>query len=111
MVAKVASDMVEGGVDLLNRHAVEFSQMLVDLARRTQDDPLLLKVIEAGLDRVGISKVNKSESKVTKTERAELTATDDFWDKFEALPIDSQKKIADLMSAARTELEEAQYSE
>lgn len=98
MVAKVSTDIVSGAVTHLERQAVELTEMLVELARRTTDDAVKLRAIEAGLDRVGMSKVNKSESKVTKDEhtRHEHAMNDEFLQRLEGMPVETQTAVAQL---------------
>ena len=93
-IATVQSDIVSGAVDHLRRHAIELTEMLLELARRTPDDSVKLKAIVEGLDRVGLSKVNKSESIVTNTKREEHALSDDFFERLQGLPIETQQQIA-----------------
>lgn len=111
IVAKVSSDIVDGGVTLLNNATVDLVEMLLDLARRTTDDSVKLRAIESGLDRVGVTKINKSESKVTRSDRVETDLSPGFFDRFEALPLESQRKMAELMSEAEKVFEEARGTE
>lgn len=98
MVAKVADDIVTGGIDHLNRHTVDLVEMLLELARKTTDDAVKLRAIEGGLDRVGLSKVNKSESRVTNTEKAEVAFDDGFMARLAGMPVEVQTKVAEMMS-------------
>lgn len=98
MLAKVASDNVAGAIDHLKRHAVDFIEMLAELARSTTDDAVKLRAIEAGLDRMGISKVNKSESSVTNTEKSEVAFGDGFMERLQGLPLETQTQVAEMMS-------------
>lgn len=95
-IATVQADIVSGGAEHLRRHAVELAEMLLELARRTTDDAVKLRAIESGLDRVGLAKVNKSESIVTKTEREEHDLSSSLFEKLEGLPIDTQRKLAEM---------------
>lgn len=96
MVAKVASDIVEGGVENLRRASLDLTEMLLDLARRTTDDGVKLRAIESGLDRVGIAKVNKSESIVRKRDETEHSLSADLVEKMEGLPLTTQQRLAEL---------------
>jgi hypothetical protein len=96
MVDKVAGDIVDGASEHLNRHAVEWAEMLAELARTTQDPAIKLRILEAGLDRVGLSKVNKSESKVTKNDRQEVAFSSEFFERMEGLPIETQQRLAEM---------------
>jgi hypothetical protein len=101
-VAIVQADIVSGAVSHLKNASMELSEMLLELARRTTDDAVKLRAIESGLDRVGVSKVNKSESVVTKTERSEVDFTSDVFERMEGLPLETQSKLA----ALATEMDE-----
>lgn len=101
---KISGDIVSGAADHLKNQSIELVEMLVDLARRTTDDAIKLKAIEAALDRVGLAKVNKSESKVTKdahsSETHEHAFSQEFLDSLEGMPVETQQKLAALMSEA-----------
>lgn len=96
-MAVIQQDLVSGAIDHLKNSAIDLAEMLIELARSTSDDAVKLKAILAGLDRVGMAAVNKSESSVTKTERQEHDLSVDFFDKLESLPLETQTQIADLM--------------
>jgi hypothetical protein len=102
MVEKVAGDIVEGSVEHLKRHSIDLTEMLLELARKTTDDAVKLRAIESGLDRVGVTKVNKSESIVTKKDQQEHSLAADLFERMEGLPLETQQKIA----ALATELDE-----
>lgn len=110
-IAIVQADIVSGAADHLRRHAIELSEMLLELARRTTDDAVKLKAIESGLDRVGLSKVNKSESVVTKNERTEHDFSADLFERIEALPFETQEKILDMAKEMDALVEEARGRE
>lgn len=96
MVTKVASDVVDGGVENLRRASMELTEMLLELARRTTDDAVKLRAIESGLDRVGIAKVNKSESIVRKRDETEHSLSSELVDRMEGLPLNTQQRLAEL---------------
>lgn len=95
-VAKVAADKVEGAVNHMKAASVELTEYLLEIARNEPDSKIRLNAIVEGLDRVGITKVNKSESAVTRTERTEIGFGEDFFSKLEGLPIETQRRIAEL---------------
>lgn len=97
MVAKVASDVVNGAIDHLNRATIDLVEMLLELARTTLDDAVKLRAIESALDRVGLSKVNKSESKVTNSSREEVAFDEGFMARLAGMPIEFQTKAAQMM--------------
>jgi hypothetical protein len=110
-VLQVQEDIVAGAVDHLQNYAVELVEMLMELARSTTDDSVKLRAIESGLDRVGVAKVNKSESVVTKNERTEFGISPESLEKMEALPLETQEKIAKLASEMEDLMTSAKGSE
>lgn len=110
-VAKVATDKVDGAINHMKSAAVELVEYLLEIARNEPDSQTRLKAIVEGLDRVGITKVNKSESVVTKTERQEHDVSEGFFDRLEALPIETQRQVAALMGEVETLVSEAKGSE
>lgn len=107
MVEKVSTDIVDGASEHLNRHAVEWAEMLAELARTTTDPATKLKILEAGLDRVGLSKVNKSESKVSKNETREVAFSSEFFERMEGLPVETQSKLASMAAEMEEIMEQA----
>lgn len=110
-VRLVQADIVSGAVEHLQNHTVELTEMLIELARTTTDDSVKLRAITEGLDRVGVTKVNKSESVVTKSERQEVDFSTEIFEKMEALPIESQEKIARLAAEMEGVISEAKGKE
>lgn len=109
MLEKVAGDIVDGAIEHLNRHMIDLMEMLLELARTATDEAVKLRAIESGLDRGGLSKVNKSESKVVTGTQHDLS--DDFFSKLEALPLDTQKRVAELTAELDTLVSEARGTE
>lgn len=102
MVEKVAQDVVDGAAVQLRSNTVELQEMLMEVARKCPDWAVKLRAIESGLDRTGLSKVNKSESVVTKNEKTTHTLASDLFERMEGLPFETQQKLA----AMATEMEE-----
>lgn len=75
-VVAIQKDYVDGGILLLKTYAIELVEMLVEIARSDIDPKTRITAITEALDRMGMSKVNKSDSKVTKTEHHEVDLTD-----------------------------------
>lgn len=99
-VVEVQADMIDGALKLLKRYSIEAVELLMTVARNANsvgDYSDAIKAVEGVLDRAGLSKVNKSESTVTKEDRHIHDTTEGFFDKFESLPHETQAKIADLM--------------
>ncbi len=99
-VAKLQADMIDGGVKLLKSYVIEAIEMLMEIARHTGDDEIARKCLNDILDRAGMSKVSKTESQVTKREEVDLS--DNFFSRIEALPLETQMKIAELMQEVET---------
>lgn len=72
-VAEIQADYIDGAVKLLKTYAIELVEMLVDIARQDVDPKVRIQAITEALDRMGISKVNKSESAVTQTKEVNIT--------------------------------------
>ena len=75
-VVAIQKEYVDGAVMLLKTYAIELIEMLVEIARSDIDPKVRIQAITEALDRMGLSKVNKSESAVTKTDRHEVDLTD-----------------------------------
>jgi hypothetical protein len=69
--AKLVDDMVSAAVKFGQTHAFEMMEMLAEIARTTADDRVAIQAITEYLDRIGLTKVNKSESKSASTIREE----------------------------------------
>lgn len=99
-VLALNSDMVGGSLKLLKTYAVELVEMLMDIAR-TSDDKTALTAITEGLDRMGLTKVNKSEGRSvieTKTD-IEITDPHGLIDKLRDAPPEAQQAAAEHMEA------------
>jgi hypothetical protein len=110
----VQQAIVDNTIKFLNESALEMAQIVADIARlhKMSDPAVALRAAESALDRVGLSKVNKSESKVTKENKDSLTLSDDeFLDKVAGLPLESQTRIAELATEMQAEIEKAKYQE
>lgn len=110
----VRADMVDGAMKVLKLASVEAAQILLDSARGALSQGMWKEAREGAesvLDRNGVSKVNKSESKVTKTDRVEHDTAEGFFDKFEALPHETQVAIANLMGQVESLVADARGSE
>lgn len=69
--AKLVEDMVGAAVKFGQTHAFEMMEMLAEIARTTHDDRVAIQAITEYLDRIGLTKVNKSESVSAATVREE----------------------------------------
>lgn len=75
-VAEIQQDYIDGAVKLIKTYAIELFEMLVNIARDSDDDRIRIQAITEALDRMGLAKVNKSESAATVTKRNEVDLTD-----------------------------------
>lgn len=75
-VYEIQQDYIEGAVKLLKTYAIELIEMLVEIARSDIDAKVRIQAITEALDRMGLSKVNKSASAVVNTNRSEVDITD-----------------------------------
>lgn len=98
-VAKIQADYVDGAVKLLKTYAVELVEIVVEIARWSEDEGIALKAALEGLDRIGLAKVNKSESAVAKTNRTEVDIVDKngIVESLRDAPPDVQVKVAQKM--------------
>ena len=74
-VLAINQDIVGGSLKLLKTYAVELVEMLMEIAR-TSDDKTALQAITEGLDRMGLTKVNKSEGRTVHETKTELEISD-----------------------------------
>jgi hypothetical protein len=70
-VDKITKDFVGGAIKYAKTYAIEMLDMLAEIARTTDDDATAIKAITEFLDRIGLTKVNKSESVSAQTVRQE----------------------------------------
>lgn len=75
-VAEIQKDYVNGAITLLKTYAVELIEMLVNIAREATDPKVRIQAITEALDRMGLSKVNKSESAAVVENRSTVDITD-----------------------------------
>jgi len=69
--AELVKNMVDAAVKFGQTHSFEMMEMLAEIARTTDDDKVAIQAICEYLDRIGLTKVNKSESKSAQTIREE----------------------------------------
>lgn len=76
-VQEIQQDYIDGAVKLLKTYAIELIEMLVEIARDERvDAKTRIQAITEALDRAGMSKVNKSQSAATITEKHVVDITD-----------------------------------
>jgi hypothetical protein len=99
-VLTINDDMIGGALKLIKTYSIEFIEILVDIAR-TSDDKTALSAVQDGLDRMGLTKVNKSEGVSVHETRTDITITDPHGliDKLKDAPPEVQQKAAEHMEA------------
>jgi hypothetical protein len=109
-VAVIREDLVSGAIKLLKTYAIELIEGLMQIWRDTEDDELAMKLGLELLDRLGISKVNKSESKTAATlrEEREVSITDrtGLLEAVGNMPPHVQSKMAEAMEQVTALAEE-----
>jgi hypothetical protein len=77
-VAEIRESYTAGAIKLMKTYAIELVEMVMEIARTTEDEALVLKIATEMWDRMGIAKVNKSESVSAQTirEEREIDITD-----------------------------------
>ncbi len=109
-LAKIQKDMAEAAVDLLRGYAVEGVEMLMEIARTTIDHKVAIQAITEVLDRGGVTKVNKSESTTTQKKLHEHEISDEFFEKLEGLPLETQTRLAEMAKEMEEMISEAKGS-
>jgi predicted ArsR family transcriptional regulator len=103
LLALSIEDQVSGAQKLLKSYAIELIEMLVNIARETEDDEVRRKTINDALDRIGLAKVNKSESVVnsknTESTTVEITDSTGLVEKLRTAPPEVQAAAATHMEA------------
>lgn len=61
-ISKISADMISAGVTMMQTYLVEIIEGLMQIFRETEDEKIAKEIGFEILDRLGISKVNKSEA-------------------------------------------------
>lgn len=93
-VIGIQADYIDGAVKLLKTYAIELIEMLVEIARSDVDAKVRIQAITEALDRIGMSKVNKSDSRVVKTTELELTDRSGLMAAMKDAPPEVQQEMA-----------------
>ncbi len=103
-VGDIQQDYLDGAIKLLKTYAVELVEMLVEIARTTHDDKIAIQAITECLDRMGISKVNKSESAASilneSKQTFEITDKTGLLESMKTAPPEVQQKMAEHLEQA-----------
>lgn len=100
-VEEIRMDFLDGALKLLKTYAIELVEMLVDIARGSEDDAIRLRAITEGLDRLGLAKVNKSESvaSTTNTQKIDIVDKSGIVDALKDAPPEVQSRAAEHMES------------
>lgn len=109
-VNEIRADILDGAVNYMKTYAIEAVEGIAEIARHSGDSKVALQAWTELLDRVGVTKVNKSESYVTKEESVSLNA-DTLMDQLESLPLETQHQIAELSEEIQKIIADASGSE
>jgi hypothetical protein len=72
----ISADMKNGAIKLLKSYAIEIVESLMTIARTTDDEKLAASVLQDLADRIGLTKVSRTESATTATQKSEVEITD-----------------------------------
>lgn len=70
-VVEIREDLINGAIKYMKTYLIEIIETLMETMRTTNDEKIVVQIGLELLDRMGISKVNKSESATAKTVRQE----------------------------------------
>lgn len=77
LMAETIAGLTEAAASLLQSYSIEAVQAIADVMRASSDDGMILKAAAEILDRCGLPKASRTESKVHKTNENLTTFTDD----------------------------------
>jgi hypothetical protein len=108
-VAQTRKDMVSSAITFIHDSTLEAAQILREIARSSSTEATVrVRAAESLLDRAAIAKVNKSETLSRRQDMRPVSITDDdFFERIEGLPLETQRRLAELATAFREELEQA----
>ena len=106
--AKLQKNLSGAAFDLLQTYLIEAVQTLVDVMRTADDNMVVLKAASEILDRAGIPKASRTESKVDKTttQETKLTADEEMMSAFRELSPELQEEAAQMVEGLQTFLAE-----
>lgn len=77
LMAETIAGLTEAAANLLQSYSIEAVQAIADVMRASPEDGMILKAAAEILDRCGLPKASRTESKVHKTNENLTTFTDD----------------------------------
>lgn len=92
----LSEDLPDSARKLLETYSIEAVHTLVDIMRTSEDDKMILDAAKEILDRGGIPKTSRTESKQEKRETFEIS-DDDFLSKIRQLPPEKQEEAAQMV--------------
>ncbi len=111
-LVELQADLPRAALELLQSYTIEAVQALASVLRETKDDKLIIQAAGEILDRAGIPKVSKSESKVGRTEEQIVKFSDDgMVEKLRQLPPEKQEEAASMIEGLENFLSEQAGSE
>jgi hypothetical protein len=110
-VVTVQNDTIEGAITFLKRRSIELIELLLDIARTTEDPAVRLRAVTEGLDRIGMAKVNKSESRVLNESKEEHEFSPEFFERLEGLPLETQQRLAGMAEEMETMIKSSRGKE
>lgn len=99
-VLAIRQNTIDGAHKLLKSYAIELIEILVNVARTSNDDKIVIQAVIEGLDRIGLAKVNKSDSIVRTEETVDIVDRTGLLDRLKDVPPDVQSQIAQQMESA-----------
>lgn len=101
-IAQISANMTAAGVALIQSYQIELIEGLMQIFRETDDEKLAKEIAFELLDRIGITKVNKSESvvsgQINQTRRVEITDTSGIAEIAKKAPPEVQAAMAEQAS-------------
>jgi hypothetical protein len=104
---ELQKNLAGAAYDLLQTYLIEAVQTLVDVMRTETDNMIVLKAAAEILDRAGMPKASRTESKVdkTNTQETKLTADEEMMAAFRELPPEKQEEAAQMIEGIQDFLE------
>ena len=110
-VEVLREDTIQGAISFISDAQIELAHLLLSVARDPERGSDQLKAILEGLGMGGITKVNKSESKTTSETKETHELSPEMFERLEGLPLDTQKKLAEMAGEMSGLLEDAKGTE
>jgi predicted transcriptional regulator len=108
-VQRIQKDIAGGAVNLMKTYAIEIIEKLMTIVRTEQNPRFVIQAAESLLDRMGLARVNKSESigRVEHHESVDITDQTGIVEKLRSAPPELQTSIARKMEELDSLMKEA----